>query len=344
MRNNYFINLLLFASFITSGCERAGFSPLEIKIDDSYEAQTASATLAPQGSDDVYTVSGNETLFDVANKYNVDPMNLARINGISHSHKLKQGDVLRLPRDSQEPMALEGIAAPADLAENGSSRASSKNNEEKKRQERINEEFAGLMAYGGKSASSASSSKNNKNASTVVGASSNKQENILSSPKITKTASGLSTDKAEKAKETGASEIQNSLRSGTVAYPVRGKIISQFGDVKDGIANDGINIKSSAGTPVKASADGVVLYAGNELEKEFGNVVILQHNNDLITSYAHLGKIAVKKNAKLKVGDVLGTVGSTGDVTEPQLHFEIMKDKIAVNPMKYLLKDAKVRR
>jgi murein DD-endopeptidase MepM/ murein hydrolase activator NlpD len=108
--------------------------------------------------------------------------------------------------------------------------------------------------------------------------------------------------------------------------------------MKDGIPNDGINIKSPLGEKVKAAADGTVIYVGNKLEEEYGNIAIIQHDNDLITSYAHLKNISVKKDAKVRAGDVIGTVGTTGDVTEPQLHFEVIKDKIPVNPLKYLQK------
>ena len=63
--------------------------------------------------------------------------------------------------------------------------------------------------------------------------------------------------------------------------------------------------------------------------------MIVQHDGGTITSYAHLDKIA-KKNGKVRAGDVIGTVGSTGDVKSPQLHFEVLKDKSPVNPMNYI--------
>ncbi|MDR3187550.1 MAG: M23 family metallopeptidase [Holosporaceae bacterium] len=247
--------------------------------------------------------------------------------------------------EPREPIVVESAAVENDAAEKDSPgaaakdpEASTKNYEERKRKEQLDAEFAGVVASGGKDASA---KKGKKNAS-AADASSNKQEDVLSSPKIIKTASGSDIKGSEKKKEE-AKEVPSAPKAGEMAYPIKGKIISQFGDVKDGIANDGVNIKSGAGTPVKASADGTVLYAGNKLEEEFGNVVIVQHKNDLITSYAHLGEIKVKKDAKVKAGDVLGTVGSSGDVTEPQLHFEVMKDKIPVNPMKYLPKEAEIK-
>ncbi|MDR3151744.1 MAG: M23 family metallopeptidase, partial [Holosporaceae bacterium] len=120
--------------------------------------------------------------------------------------------------------------------------------------------------------------------------------------------------------------------------PVKGKIISNFGDVVDGSPNDGINIKPSGDAKVRAADTGTVIYSGNKLEEEFGNVVIVQHDNGLITSYAHLSNAAVKDGDIVAAGDIIGQAGKSGNVSEQQLHFEVMKDKKPVNPLKFLKK------
>jgi murein DD-endopeptidase MepM/ murein hydrolase activator NlpD len=130
----------------------------------------------------------------------------------------------------------------------------------------------------------------------------------------------------------------DAIKAPKMIYPLKGEVISKFGDIKDGFTNDGMNIKAPRGTKVKSAGKGTVIYVGNKLEEDYGNIVIIQHDNGLITSYAHLNDISVKKDAKVQVGDVIGSVGKTGDVTEPQLYFEIMKDKKPVNPSKYLSK------
>jgi murein DD-endopeptidase MepM/ murein hydrolase activator NlpD len=121
------------------------------------------------------------------------------------------------------------------------------------------------------------------------------------------------------------------------AWPVRGKILSDFGVKKNGLYNDGINISAVAGTKVGAADNGVVAYAGNEL-KGMGNLVIIQHSGGWMTVYAHLDSIAVARGAKVVVGDKIGTVGKTGKVSEPQLHFEIRKGTKAYDPKKELAK------
>jgi murein DD-endopeptidase MepM/ murein hydrolase activator NlpD len=94
--------------------------------------------------------------------------------------------------------------------------------------------------------------------------------------------------------------------------------------------------RPSAGTPVKAVSDGEVIYAGNNLDESFGNVVVVQHKDGVISSYAHLKDINVKKGAKISAGQKVGSVGKTGDVSIPQLHLEIMKNNTPENPEKYL--------
>ena len=118
-------------------------------------------------------------------------------------------------------------------------------------------------------------------------------------------------------------------------WPVKGKIISNFGAIGKGRNNDGINIKAALGTTVKCADNGMVAYAGNEL-KGFGNLILVKHSDGWITAYAHNDKILVKKGQKVRKGEKIATVGSTGGVNSPQLHFEIRARKKAVNPRTYL--------
>ena len=118
-------------------------------------------------------------------------------------------------------------------------------------------------------------------------------------------------------------------------WPVNGTVISGFGNLGKGRKNDGINIKVPLGTAVKAADGGTVAYAGNEL-KGFGNLILIKHTDGWITAYAHNDKLLVKKGQKVVRGEKIATVGSTGSVTVPQLHFEVRAGKKAVNPRSYL--------
>lgn len=123
-----------------------------------------------------------------------------------------------------------------------------------------------------------------------------------------------------------------SLPSGDFRWPARGRVIAGFG--ANG-GNEGINIAVPEGTPVKAAEAGVVTYAGSEV-KGYGNLVLIRHENGYVSAYAHNGSLNVKRGEQVKRGQVIATSGQTGNVTSPQLHFEIRKGATPVDPMKHL--------
>lgn len=114
-------------------------------------------------------------------------------------------------------------------------------------------------------------------------------------------------------------------------WPVRGTIISAFGPKGSGRDNDGINIAAPKGSPVKASAAGTIVYVGDEM-KGFGNLVLIRHPGNWVTAYAHLDRVMVSKNGTVRAGDMIGTIGATGDVGSPQLHFEARREGKPVDP------------
>lgn len=129
-------------------------------------------------------------------------------------------------------------------------------------------------------------------------------------------------------------EMQTVTPSSTGEYvlPVQGKVIKPFGTQTDGTFNKGINIAAPKGVPVKAVSDGVVKYAGNKAEG-YGKMVMVKHNDGRISTYAHLNSIDVKTDALISAGAKIGTIGSTGNVSQPQLQLQIRGvDKAPVDP------------
>jgi murein DD-endopeptidase MepM/ murein hydrolase activator NlpD len=118
-------------------------------------------------------------------------------------------------------------------------------------------------------------------------------------------------------------------------WPVRGRIISAFGAHPNGQQNDGIDLSVPEGTSVKSADDGVVAYAGNEL-KGYGNLVLVRHQNGYVTAYAHASELMVKRGDQVKRGQIIARSGQTGNVSAPQLHFEIRKGKVPVDPTQFL--------
>jgi murein DD-endopeptidase MepM/ murein hydrolase activator NlpD len=118
---------------------------------------------------------------------------------------------------------------------------------------------------------------------------------------------------------------------GRFLWPVDGRVIAGFGPREGGLHNDGINIAAAPGTQVRAAENGVVVYAGNEL-RGFGNLLLIKHADGWTTAYAHAATLLVRRGDRVTRGQPIATVGQTGNVDRPQLHFEIRKGQRAVNP------------
>ena len=112
------------------------------------------------------------------------------------------------------------------------------------------------------------------------------------------------------------------MGAGRFAWPIRGEIISGFGAKGPSQRNDGLNIRANVGDPVRSAADGDVVYAGDQVPG-FGNLVLVKHADGWVTAYGHLSRVGVRMQQKVSQGQEIGQAGSSGGVSEPQLHFEI---------------------
>ena len=118
-----------------------------------------------------------------------------------------------------------------------------------------------------------------------------------------------------------ASQITTAGR-GRFIWPLRGQVISPFGDKGTGQHNDGVDIAAVPGSGVRAAAAGEVVYAGSSIPG-FGNLVLVKHSGGWVTAYAHLDRIEVRMRDTVAQGDEIGQAGQTGAVDRPQLHFEV---------------------
>jgi len=123
--------------------------------------------------------------------------------------------------------------------------------------------------------------------------------------------------------------------NGRFLWPVRGRLVSDYGTDAGGTRNDGINIAAPAGTTVLAADAGIVAYAGNEL-RGYGNLVLIKHANGWMTAYAHNSVLLVKRGQKVRRGQPIARIGATGAVSRPQLHFEVRHGTKALDPTDYL--------
>jgi murein DD-endopeptidase MepM/ murein hydrolase activator NlpD len=126
-------------------------------------------------------------------------------------------------------------------------------------------------------------------------------------------------------------------------WPVMGRLLSYFGRRDDPFRghdawHSGLDISASIGTPVRASADGVVRAA--EWAGAYGKLIVVDHGNGLSTYYAHLSRLDVLPGQEVRMGQVIGATGATGRVTSPHLHYEVRRGGVPENPRPYLASSA----
>ena len=166
-------------------------------------------------------------------------------------------------------------------------------------------------------------------------------QNIEETKNTVEIASAIETAKLELTKKV---EEQEQIKSATfegvyfAVKPVTGTITSRFGaneSIRDH-THMGIDIAAPNGTNIKAAADGTITYSG--WMGGYGNLIIISHGNGIQTYYGHCSKLYASVGEKVKAGDVIAAVGSTGYSTGNHLHFEIRKNGSQINPQKYLYK------
>ncbi len=167
------------------------------------------------------------------------------------------------------------------------------------------------------------------------------KKNLLSRTRANK-ESLMAMEKQLESKEKEVTKKLEALRYGTapgkIAFPVKGILTSGFGMRVSPITgvnglHSGIDIGAGSGTPIIAAASGEILQAG--YLGGYGNAILVYHGGGLSTLYGHLSGFAVEAGQKVKQGQIIGYVGSTGFATGPHLHFEVRINGAVVNPYKY---------
>jgi murein DD-endopeptidase MepM/ murein hydrolase activator NlpD len=164
-----------------------------------------------------------------------------------------------------------------------------------------------------------------------------KRKSLVSKPSGTDATVTASIDPKQSKPKVAEAPATNVAKSAptSLRWPAQGKVVTAFHGDDNGKPNDGIDIAMPAGTSVKAAEGGTVIYAGNGLA-EFGNTVLIRHDNGLVTVYGHADKINVQRNQKVSKGDVIALSGASGKTKMPKLHFEVRKNSVPVDPSKYL--------
>ena len=259
------------------------------------------AASAPADWTGSYTVKGGDSLYAIARQNKVRLDDLQRYNGIADARRVKPGTVLKVPGVAGAVLA-EAPATPS---------------------------AAPVLTPPAQPPVTA-----NVPPLPVEPAAPSATPKILNSESTTeKKVAAL--DPGTAAAVANPAPASGSLADGKLRWPAKGRIIAGFGPRSDGTHNDGINISLPQGTDVHAAENGTVAYAGSEL-KGYGNLILLRHDNGIVTAYAHADELLVKRGDRISRGQVIAKAGRTGAVDQPQLHFEVRRDQTPVDPITYL--------
>lgn len=123
--------------------------------------------------------------------------------------------------------------------------------------------------------------------------------------------------------------------AGSFAWPAQGRVVERFGRGAAGVRNDGIKLALPLDTPIQAAADGTVVYAGTGVAG-LGGLVMLKHGDGWTSVYGHASRLTVQRGQAVKRGQVVAYSGDSGFADRPQLHFELRKGRVAVDPLSQL--------
>ena len=157
------------------------------------------------------------------------------------------------------------------------------------------------------------------------------QQKQAKKPNKSNNSNKLRRKKSKNRKTSSLSVPKNKVK---FLWPVEGVLTSGFG-TRRGNFHTGIDLAAPIGTPVRCSATGTVIYANNK-QRNYGNLVIVEHDHKFITLYAHLSVMMVHEGDRVRKGEVIAKVGNTGRSTGPHLHFEIRYNREATDPMQLL--------
>lgn len=288
-----------------------------------------------------YQAREGDSIFTISKLYEVSPNRLAELNNLKPPYKIQRGQVLRLPTPTlkQEAMMRENLARQErDAPTVQTARLGSIERENLDAPATQNSSAAGNVDMPPQPQANGGISRTNVEKAVLTPDTARDGGTDAVTPGRKPEAKNAPV-KLEEASTTTRANIPTTTPklSGQGKYmrPVSGRVISSFGPKADGLHNDGINIKAARGTPVRSAENGVVVYAGDDLAG-YGNLILIRHQGKIMTAYAHLDKMLVEKGATVERGQSIGTVGSTGQVESPQLHFEVRKGSTPINPDNYL--------
>lgn len=272
---------------------------------------------------DTYTVRKGDTMFLIAYIAGKDVKEIAKLNNMSEPYQLNVGQQIKLGKEDvpkEQPQQQVATTAPVPTPAPQPIKP-------------VEPEVTYTQAANGTAYGSDG---------TVTGpikAKTGAEAPITPRPVITATTGTAPTVGRITATAGTPSSIQSTsynqapaLSSVKWQWPTQGRVITGFSSAEGG--NKGLDIAGNKGQPVKAAAAGKVVYAGNSLQG-YGNLIIIKHNDDFLSAYAHNDSMKVDEQDTVKAGETIATLGSTG-TNSNKLHFEIRYQGKSVDPARYL--------
>ncbi|WP_045857576.1 murein hydrolase activator NlpD [Raoultella terrigena] len=256
-----------------------------------------------------YTVKRGDTLFYIAWVTGNDFRDLAERNNIPAPYGLNVGQTLQVGNSAGQPITGDNAVAQASARASGG---------------------ATVAAHPAQKSTAVVASQ-----PTITYSESSGEQNankMLPNNKPATTVVAPVTAPAISSNQPTASSTSTSSPISSWRWPTDGKVIENFSGAEGG--NKGIDIAGSKGQAIVATADGRVVYAGNAL-RGYGNLIIIKHNDDYLSAYAHNDTMLVREQQEIKAGQKIATMGSTG-TSSTRLHFEIRYKGKSVNPLQYL--------
>ncbi|RZO69032.1 MAG: M23 family metallopeptidase [Parvularculaceae bacterium] len=269
-------------------------------------------------------VGKGDTVYAIARRVGVPPKEIIELNNLREPFQLSIGEVLRVPNAFTVNDQFSGTAPVDQVSKPQPSRA-------RTHVVRRGDTLYAISRGSGVSVQALAKANNLRVPYTLsVG-----EELVVPTAATSAMQARAVVIPARRAQEASYSPTAKSKSASPFEWPVRGRVVQEFQSRGAGGRNDGIDIAAPSGTPVRAAADGEVVYRGSEL-KGYGNLLLVKHADGYVTAYAHNDSMIVRKGQMVRRGQVIARVGQSGETKEPKLHFEIRKDLKAVNPIALL--------
>ncbi|MBV2128331.1 peptidoglycan DD-metalloendopeptidase family protein [Arsukibacterium indicum] len=291
--------LLMVLAACTSSSGPAPVTTLELR-ENPYRERNRGSLAASQ-----YVVQRGDTLYSIAFRAGLDVRTLASRNNIKSPYIIYPGQVLQLVASSTGQVAAKKSQPTSKSATNTSARPQ-----------------PGQVSKATGTAKTATT--NSKQAKSNSSANATKPVASSNQTRYVQTVPA-----AEDKKTANNTSVGNKVQW---RWPVKGKIVSRFSASEHG--NKGVDIAGQEGSRINAAADGQVVYAGSAL-RGYGNLIIIKHNDDYLSAYAHNKRILVAERQQVRAGQQIAEMGST-DATDSRLHFEIRFRGKSVDPLRYL--------